>query len=72
MKITLYIRRKECIEMHTRAEEEPCYDTPRTIMLGMEIRDRLDEIIRTCEAEGHVRFGGKDKNLKAKIKEGGK
>lgn len=51
MKITVYIRRTKTpgtLAMHTRAEDEPCYDTPRTVSLGLAIREELDRIIRDC------------------------
>lgn len=61
MKITLYIRKTPKKpgwgQMFTRAEDEPCYDTPRILNLGAEIREHLDGIIAKCEADGVFAYG---------------
>ena len=70
MKIILYIRKDArkagYARMHTHAEEEPNYDTPRVVNVGNEIREHLDKIIAKCEADGAFVYGDGDdrKNLK--------
>lgn len=58
MKLTLYCRRSPKnptkLVMWTRAEEEPCFDTPRIINLMGDIRRQLDDTIASCERDGAV------------------
>lgn len=58
MKLTLYCRRTKNstkLVMWTRAEEEPCYDTPRIINLMGDIRAQLDGTIANCERTGELK-----------------
>lgn len=58
MKITLYIRRDakrgDRVNLFCRAEDEPCYDTPRILNLGAEIKQAVDNIIADCERTGVI------------------
>lgn len=56
MKITLYIRSRKPgrVEMSTRLEDEPCYDTPRVSALTKEIYDTMANIIEDCHAQGYI------------------
>ena len=61
MKITLYVRkdgkRAGYCTMSARVEEEPCYDTPRTLNLGYDIHKSIMAIIAKCKADGVFAYG---------------
>ena len=58
MKLTLYIRRDRkrpaLATMACTSEEEPCYDTPRILNLGADIKAAIDNIIADCRAHGYI------------------
>lgn len=72
MKITLYCRKAKKnpakVEMFTRMEAEPCYDTPRIINLMAGIRGALDITIANCERDGVVCAGRRGDNSSVKLK----
>lgn len=59
MKITLYIRSRKPgrVEMSTRLEDEPSYDTPRVSSLAHEIHGAIDRIIDECHEKGCIEYG---------------
>ena len=58
MKLTLYIRRDKKkpaeVNMFSRLEPEPCYDTPRVSNFAGEVKASIDNIIATCERTGII------------------
>lgn len=75
MKVILYIRKGSksgrCT-MHTQLEDETSYDTLKVINLAVEIRRKLDDIIASCEADGLVAFGKKERPTVMKTEGGAK
>ena len=58
MKIILYIRRDRkhpaLATMDCISDEEPCYDTPRILNLGADIKAAIDNIIADCRTNGYI------------------